>query len=79
MCIKLLSSVCEVIFTICTMFKLDMFVTPKLHIARDLYAHMNEDAGPSVLAIIELGCGDRAYSINMVQKVRFALSKIIET
>jgi len=24
---------------------------------------MNENAGPSVLAIIELGCGDRAYSI----------------
>jgi hypothetical protein len=55
--------VCEVIFTICTMFKPDMFVTPKLHIARDLYACMNEDAEPSVLAIIELGCGDRAYSI----------------
>jgi hypothetical protein len=45
------------------MFKPDMFVTSKLHIARDLYACMNEDAEPSVLAIIELGCGDRAYSI----------------
>ena len=44
-------------------YKPDMFVTPKLNIARDLYAHMNEDAGPSVLTIIELGCGDRAYSI----------------
>jgi hypothetical protein len=63
MCIKLFA--CEMIFT---MFESDMFVTPKLHIVRNLYAHsVAEDVGPS-LAIIELSCGSREHILSIIEK-----------